>query len=191
MGITNLLKELKPITQSVSLRHFSGQICGVDASCWLHRAAFSCAVDLIVGKRTNKYLKFTLRCIETLLHYNITPIIVFDGAHLPMKAHEEHRRNQRRDENKTEALKHIKSGDKEAAFKYASAAVRITKQMVTGFINQCIKHNIQFICAPYEADSQLGYMYKNNQIDFVITEDSDLLLFGVQKALYKFNPKKK
>eukprot|EP01084_Bolivina_argentea_P269536 458113_1 len=34
-------------------------------------------------------------------------------------------------------------------------------------------------------------MYKNNQIDFVITEDSDLLLFGVQKALYKFDPNNK
>ena len=29
-------------------------------------------------------------------------------------------------------------------------------------------------------------MFKNDEIDFVITEDSDLLLFGVTKAFYKF-----
>eukprot|EP01084_Bolivina_argentea_P258937 436731_1 len=191
MGIPNLLKELRVITKSVSLSNFSGETCGVDASCWLHRASHSCALALVSGRSTTKYLEFTLRCIQTLLDYNITPIIVFDGAQLQMKANEEHRRNQIREDQKKEALRHIQLGNSDLAWKSAQAAVRITKEMVTGFINQCIEHNIQFICAPYEADSQLGYMYKNNQIDFVITEDSDLLLFGVHKALYKFDPNKK
>ncbi len=148
------------------------------------------AIALISGKPTNKFLHFTLRCIKALMQSNITPIIVFDGACLPMKSTTENNRNNYREENKAKALKYMKLGDQEAAFKYACAAVRITNQMVTGFINQCIEHHIQFICAPYEADAQLGYLYKHNLIDFVITEDSDLLLYGVQKVLYKFDPKK-
>eukprot|EP01083_Nonionella_stella_P264596 897372_1 len=131
MGIQNLLKELRPITKSVGLDHFRDQKCGVDASCWLHRASHSCALDLVSGRPTTKYLQFTLRCIRTLQYYNITPIIVFDGAHLPMKANEEHRRNQIREDKKKEALRHIKSGNKELAYKAAASAVRITKQMVT------------------------------------------------------------
>ena len=40
---------------------------------------------------------------------------------------------------------------------------------------------IEFIVAPYEADAQLAYMYKTGRADVVITEDSDLIAFGVKK----------
>eukprot|EP01083_Nonionella_stella_P100469 283419_1 len=191
MGIQNLLPELKPITKYAKLSQFDGQTCGVDASCWLHRGSYSCALQLVSDQFTTKYLQFTLHCINLLKSFNITPIIVFDGAHLPMKANEEHRRNVIRDKNKKIALQALKSGNTEKARKAAQKAVQITEQMVTAFVNQCIEHNIQFVFAPYEADSQLGYMYKQKQIDFALTEDSDLLLFGVKKALYKFDPKTK
>ena len=38
--------------------------------------------------------------------------------------------------------------------------------------------DIQCVIAPYEADSQLAYLNKTEIVDFIITEDSDLLLFG-------------
>ena len=48
--------------------------------------------------------------------------------------------------------------------------------------------NVKFVVAPYEADAQLAYMYKEQMIDIVMTEDSDLLAFGVQRVLYKVGP---
>jgi exonuclease 1 len=48
--------------------------------------------------------------------------------------------------------------------------------------------NVQFIVAPYEADSQLTYMFNEGLIDFVITEDSDLLVFGATKVFFKMDP---
>lgn len=47
--------------------------------------------------------------------------------------------------------------------------------------------SVQLIVAPYEADAQLAYLYKHKQIDFVITEDSDLLAFGVERVLFKMD----
>lgn len=41
------------------------------------------------------------------------------------------------------------------------------------------------LTAPYEADAQLAYLSKKNLVDVVITEDSDLLLFGAQKIIFK------
>ena len=41
--------------------------------------------------------------------------------------------------------------------------------------------------APYEADSELAYLYYNKKVDFIITEDSDLLAFGVTKVFFKMN----
>ncbi|XP_068759683.1 exonuclease 1-like [Montipora capricornis] len=38
--------------------------------------------------------------------------------------------------------------------------------------------NIDCIVAPFEADAQLAYLNKNQLIDVVLSEDSDLLVFG-------------
>jgi len=37
---------------------------------------------------------------------------------------------------------------------------------------------IDVIVAPYEADAQLAYLNRTKIADYVITEDSDLVLFG-------------
>lgn len=37
---------------------------------------------------------------------------------------------------------------------------------------------IDIIVAPYEADAQLAYLNRAKIADYVITEDSDLVLFG-------------
>ena len=41
--------------------------------------------------------------------------------------------------------------------------------------------------APYEADAQLAYLFQQKLIDIVMTEDSDLLLFGANKCLFKMD----
>lgn len=42
-----------------------------------------------------------------------------------------------------------------------------------------LKHKkVKFMIAPYEADSQLTYLYKINEIDYIMTEDSDLIAYG-------------
>jgi exonuclease-1 len=37
---------------------------------------------------------------------------------------------------------------------------------------------VDVIVAPYEADAQLAYLNRTKIADYVITEDSDLVLFG-------------
>ena len=153
MGVKNLLKELQPITSTVHLSQFrfamslfiyhcshslssyiititlySGQTAGIDASCWLHRAAHSCCLDLVLGRPNNKYLQFTCKCLNVLLGYNITPIVIFDGGLLPMKANEENKRNKIRSDKREEVLKLHSTGNKEAAWKAAAAAVRVNQE---------------------------------------------------------------
>jgi len=41
--------------------------------------------------------------------------------------------------------------------------------------------------APYEADAQLAYLSKEAMVDLVITEDSDLLVFGSSRVLFKMD----
>lgn len=41
--------------------------------------------------------------------------------------------------------------------------------------------------APYEADAQLAYLERSKLVDAIITEDSDLLVFGCQNVLFKLD----
>ena len=43
------------------------------------------------------------------------------------------------------------------------------------------------IAAPYEADVQFAYLDRINFIDYVMTEDPDLLEYRSRRILYKFN----
>ena len=49
----------------------------------------------------------------------------------------------------------------------------------------CRKVGVDCITAMYEADSQLAYLNKICIADYVISEDSDLILFGCNKIIFK------
>ncbi len=51
---------------------------------------------------------------------------------------------------------------------------------VKEFLTYC---GVPYLDAPYEADSQLAYMSKNNLIDGVISNDYDILTFGAKKII--------
>jgi exonuclease 1 len=55
-------------------------------------------------------------------------------------------------------------------------------------IDACRERNIDCIVAPYEADAQLAYLNTSGLADFIITEDSDLTLFGCDKIVFKLTP---
>ena len=124
--------------------------------------------------------------IRLLLHFNITPILVFDGAELPMKRHTHQIRHQRREEARIQAEQAYAAGDRKRAMEMYQRACPVTADMAREVIRECRKLNVEYVVAPYEADAQLAWMIDNRVIDSVITEDSDLLAYGASKILYKF-----
>lgn len=62
-------------------------------------------------------------------------------------------------------------------------SVDVTHKMALDLIKECRKINVDCIVAPYEADAQLAYLNKKGIAQVVITEDSDLLLFGCNKVI--------
>lgn len=59
--------------------------------------------------------------------------------------------------------------------------------MAFEFIQHLKELKIEFIVAPYEADAQLTYLYLSGRAQVIITEDSDLLPFGVGKCFFKMD----
>ncbi len=49
-------------------------------------------------------------------------------------------------------------------------------------LQACRDRGVDCIVAPYEADSQLAFLSKVGIAQVIITEDSDLIIFGCQKV---------
>jgi len=65
--------------------------------------------------------------------------------------------------------------------------VEINGDMIHLFIQELKHLGVQYVVAPYESDAQLAFLYHTKVIDVVITEDSDLLAFGVDRVLFKMD----
>ena len=51
--------------------------------------------------------------------------------------------------------------------------------MAEAFMKVLRENGIEFIVAPYEADAQLTWLFLDKRASLIITEDSDLLAYGV------------
>ncbi|PGH01422.1 exonuclease 1 [Blastomyces parvus] len=187
MGITGLHGLLKSIQKPCNLRKFKGQTLGVDAYGWLHRGTVACAIDLALDKHNTKYVDFAMNRVRMLLYFGVTPYIVFDGDNLPSKAGTETSRAQRREESKKLGLELYRSGRVTEAHQELQKAVDVTPYMARLMIEELKKLKIQYVVAPYEADAQLVYLEKQGMINGILSEDSDLLVFGAKRLLSKLD----
>ncbi|KAH7085525.1 exonuclease-like protein [Paraphoma chrysanthemicola] len=187
MGISGLLPLLKSIHKPCNLKRFEGKTIGVDAYGWLHRGTAACAIELALEKPTRKYVDFCMNRVRMLIHFGITPYIIFDGDNLPSKAGTEKDRRERRREGRRLGLELLKVGKTSQAQLELQKAVDVTPEMARAFIDELKHHNIQYVVAPYEADSQMAYLERKGIIDGVLSEDSDLLVFGVRCLITKLD----
>ena len=122
-----------------------------------------------------------------LIHFGVTPYLVFDGDYLPSKAGVEVERAKKRAENKRLGLELLKIGKTSQAYLELQKAIDVTPEMARQLIEELKRHNIKYVVAPYEADAQLAYLERTGIIQGVISEDSDLLVFGVKRLVTKLD----
>ena len=122
-----------------------------------------------------------------LIHFGITPYIIFDGDNLPSKAGTEKDRRERRKEGKRLGLELLRVGKTSQAQLELQKAVDVTPEMARAFIEELKASNVQYIVAPYEADSQMVYLERKGLIDGILSEDSDLLVFGAKRLITKLD----
>ncbi|KAL4739460.1 hypothetical protein BDV11DRAFT_205054 [Aspergillus similis] len=187
MGIKGLHGLLKSIQKPCHLKKFSGQTLGVDAYGWLHRGTVACAVDLVLDRPTTKHIDFVLSRVRMLLYFGVKPYLVFDGDNLPSKSGTELDRQQRRHESKSLGMELYRKGRTAEAYQELQKAVDVTPLMARQLIEELKKLDIQYVVAPYEADAQLVYLEMHGFIDGIISEDSDLLVFGAKRLLSKLD----
>ncbi|RUS29376.1 PIN domain-like protein, partial [Jimgerdemannia flammicorona] len=152
-----------------------------------------------------RYVDYCMDYVRMLKYYNVTPFTVFDGGYLPAKANTEVEREsiisfsrlfallsiprlgRRRNENKYKGIALLREGKKEQAQKCFQKCVDVTPEMAYQFIKVLRSEGVQYVVAPYEADAELAYLSRTGKVDAVVTVDSDLIVFGCKRILYKMN----
>jgi exonuclease 1 len=122
-----------------------------------------------------------------LLHFGVKPYLVFDGDNLPSKAGTEIERAARRTESKQRGLELLHRGRTSEAHHELQKAVDVTPEMAARFIEELRKAKIDYVVAPFEADAQLAYLEQKGLIHGIISEDSDLLVFGAKCLITKLD----
>ncbi|CAH8441403.1 unnamed protein product [Heterobilharzia americana] len=187
MGIKGLLPFLKNASVHVNLSDFSGYVAAVDAYCWIHRSSYACASDLALGIPTDQYVRYAMKYINLMKSCNVKPILVFDGMDLPSKAETDLKRREVKEINRKKASEYLLQGNKAAAQECFERSVFVTYEMAHEVLRAARNMGVDCIVAPYEADAQLAYLNRTGYADFVITEDSDLLLFGCRQVIFKLD----
>ncbi|XP_017015640.2 exonuclease 1 [Drosophila takahashii] len=187
MGITGLIPFVGKASSQLQLKDIRGSTVAVDTYCWLHKGVFGCAEKLARGEETDIYVQYCLKYVNMLLSYDIKPILVFDGQHLPAKALTEKRRRDSRKQSKERAAELLRLGRIEEARSHMRRCVDVTHDMALRLIRECRSRNVDCIVAPYEADAQMAWLNKTDVAQYIITEDSDLTLFGAKKIIFKLD----
>lgn len=185
MGIDKLLPHLKWWRQRVSLRMLArskpeGITVGVDGHVWLHEFVSKHARSVLIDKDYSVIGKELIERCRLFISWGISPIIVFDGKLQPMKDSTNEARARRRIKHKAEVERLVSLNDDDLIIDESllKSAVSIDESLVLSVIDALRvagwKH---YIRSPFEGDGQLAKLAISGKVDYVLTIDSDLLVY--------------
>lgn len=187
MGVNNLLPVLSPVLRRVDIRSLSGQTAGIDGHVWLHRSVFTDLQASSLGKATVAHIRYFMNRAKFLQNLGLKPIIVFDGNELPAKSYTDNLRCSRRATSLARAIGLRDCGNSISAQEHFAKAADVSHDMVGKLVAALRTEGIDAFVAPYEADAQLTYLALTGLVDFVITEDSDLAVYGCPRVVFKLD----
>ena len=184
MGIQNLFKKCK--FEQVNFKEIqerdSVKVIGVDMYVIFHKFAMDIQIakQLVENPKANilEYYELVKNYLNRFIKEGFDLYLVYDGNEMKYKITEEDRANKR--------LGCLIRED-------WIGAVEITPDQMYNFQEYLEKYpiikdnqpiNVPFVVAPFEADAQLAFMYKEGIIDCVLTNDSDLIIYGVKRIIY-------
>ena len=192
MGIPDLLKQYAPLIQHVHLSAFKHKTCAVDMMLWLYKGVYASLNNETLTSSTSPsksdlYLNYPLKMLSLLKAHEIDVIAVFDGKIPPAKHAEHSNRLSYKAQNMTLAQQLSRLGKEDESKKVFKRTLRIKSRMINSLVDILKKMDIDVVIAPYEADAQISFLYKTRQIDFAISEDSDLIPYGVEHIAFKLD----
>lgn len=199
MGVKGLNSVLENIPNSMyvnklSIKELKNKTVAIDINNWLYQ--FLCA-----GRKgacgeifNSKEEKITIilglyRRVVFLLKNKIKPIFVFDGKPPFFKNTilEIRKENKKKAQEKIDKKEYKSIDEKKKLIQKASS---LTKQDIKNSKKLFDLMGLPYINSPGEADAQLGYLSKSKLVDYIISEDSDIIVFGGNNIIRGFKASK-
>jgi flap endonuclease-1 len=200
MGVKRLQKGLEeiyleisnskePIRYELSVKHLANKTVAVDASIWMYQG--KCAILGSSGEIKNSkgvdvsLITAIFNRVVYLLKCNMKPIFIFDGK--PPKFKNE--TLQQRTDLKAKAKLRLANNDytdETEKNKLSQRTCKITNSDIKLFKELLKKLGIPYITAQHEADSQCAALFQAKEIDYIISDDSDMIVFGGNKVIRNF-----
>ena len=176
MGVKDLFKltTMNPFMEKVpDMLKANVHIIGIDMYVLFHKFAIDVNIAATLVTHPDIYLEEYYSRIKRFLmdlkDLGFDLYLVYDGNRMKYKIVEEEREKRR--------------AQAKISGNYIEA-VEIIPQQMYNFQHYISDLNIPYIVAPFEADAQLTYLYKQGLIDCVLTNDSDLVIYGVEKIIF-------
>jgi len=185
MGV-NLTKIIN--RKEIKLEDLSNKTVGVDAFNTLYQFLSSIRgydgepLKNTSGKITSHLQGLFSRSLN-LMSKNIKLVYVFDGKPPALKYGENKERSLRKSEAEDKYQEAKDEENIDLMYKYSKQFVRLDKTMIEESKQLAKALGLPIIQAESEAEGQIAYMNKKNDIDFAASQDYDALLFGANQLI--------
>jgi exonuclease 1 len=187
MGISGLLPIVAPLLQKKHISAYRSRTLGIDGHAWLYQILPQVAEDLFFKIPTARHIDMFRTKIKALQDYGITPLIVLDGDPLLSKEVTNDKRRARKERIRDDVEYWLGQNNPAKARALMRQCISVSREMVYEIARMLETENIEYIIAPYESDAQLCYLQKIGYVHAILTEDSDLIPYGANRVLYKFD----
>lgn len=193
MGVDNLMNFVKNATSSTHVQEagLPNSTAAVDISHWIYKACYACPEALwyrtSMHEAYNTITNYIDNYVKMLKFHNVELTFVFDGLKIPAKRVTHEERALKKAESREMVEKLLAQDNKFEARKHMVRCIDVTWDMIQQVIRYCKREQIKYIVAPYEADAQIAFLNNSDLCQFVITEDTDLILYGCKKIIYKLD----
>ncbi|KAM0679311.1 Rad2 nuclease [Binucleata daphniae] len=184
MGITGLLPIFNKKLYKKQLFDYKNTTFGIDGHIWLYQILRYIAEEVFYNIPTKKHVELFKKKIQALKDNKIKPVFVFDGDSLPAKEHTNKERKERKEKCVKKVLELLKRNKVQEAKKLMRQCISVKNEYLYDILQMLKAENIEYIISPYESDAQLCYLQKINYVDYLLTQDSDLIVYGCDKILY-------
>ena len=188
MGISNTFKKMENYIKFSPYRrklyHLRGKKIAIDTSIYMWKFKTS---DHSLG--IYQFVTF----INLLLKYEIIPIFIMDGRPTPLKSDEIQKRKKKNREILELIRKYDESPEENPEIRKRIEKLRISSKIVTGSDWEFLEDLLDFYgivrvrVHGREAEGYCCHLNKVHKVDYVMTEDSDVLLYGAKRWIRNIN----
>ena len=166
------------ICGSDSEHPFRNKLVFIDVSGLAHKASKKDAATVVREGMSGAQQNYMRAQIASVAAEGGTPVLVLDGRAYPPKLATRTARREAAEAARLEAERLTQGGQLDEARRQWQLAAGPQEPFWLALLDECIRHKILFIVAPYEADAQLVALaeaYGDQSIIWAASNDSDIV----------------